>query len=225
MNSSADSHATTFTETDFRSRARSHLLREPTEDIFDPNSGKVIGRSDWDLNPEFLADRAVMEPPQPAAVLVPIVVRSSLTLLLTERTASLKKHAGQIAFPGGRVDAEDATPIATALREAEEEIGLDPGLVEPLGFLDSYRTGTGFLVRPVVAFVKPSFSLRLAEGEVADAFEVPLAFLMDPANHMKDSREWRGRMRAYYAMTYGERYIWGATAGMLKNMYERLYAR
>lgn len=225
MTLSANSHAIDFNEADFRSRARDRLLREPTEDIFDPNSGKVICRSDWDLNPEFLADMAVMEPPQPAAVLVPIVVRADLTLLLTERTATLKTHAGQIAFPGGRVDDGDETPIATALREAEEEIGLDPTLVEPLGFLDSYRTGTGFLVRPVVALVRPAFSLRLAESEVADAFEVPLAFLMDPANHKKDSREWRGRTRAYYAMAYGERYIWGATAGMLKNLYERLYAR
>jgi 8-oxo-dGTP pyrophosphatase MutT (NUDIX family) len=167
----------------------------------------------------------VMEPPQLAAVLIPVIARETLTLLLTERTAGLKRHAGQIAFPGGRMDAEDASPVATALREANEEIGLAPAFVEPLGFLDSYRTGTGFLIRPVVGLVSPGFALRLAEGEVADAFEVPLSFLMDPANHQKASREWRGRMRAYYAMPYGERYIWGATAGMLKNMYERLYAR
>ena len=123
------------------------------------------------------------------------------------------------------MDPEDATAIATALREAEEEIGLDRGLVEPLGFLDSYRTGTGFQVSPVVAVVADTFALTLNRDEVDDAFEVPLAFLMDPSNHQRHSREWRGRVRDFYAMPYGDRYIWGATAGMIVNMHERLFLR
>lgn len=144
-------------------------------------------------------------------------------LLLIERSGTLRSHAGQIAFPGGKVEATDIDVVHTALREAEEEIGLSRTLVEPLGFLDGYRTGTGFLVTPVVALVKPDFVLALDANEVASAFEVPLAFLMDEGNHKRHSRPWRGRERHYYAMPFGERYIWGATAGMLKNLHERLY--
>jgi 8-oxo-dGTP pyrophosphatase MutT (NUDIX family) len=207
-----------------RSLSHEKLLATPGDTIFDPRSGRALGRSDWDLNPELARDLAAMETPRPAAVLVPIVVRDQLMVLFTERTATLSKHAGQISFPGGRVDAEDATPTETALREAEEEIGLDRGRVEPIGFLDGYRTGTGFSITPVVALILPPFSLQLAEAEVADAFEVPLAFLMDPANHQTQTREWRGLMRSFWAIPYGERYIWGATAGMLKNLHERLTA-
>jgi 8-oxo-dGTP pyrophosphatase MutT (NUDIX family) len=213
-----------FTEPEFRARAAA-LHKGPSDSIFDPRTGRAWGRSDWDLNPEMLADFAVMEPPRPAAVLVPIVARAELTVLLTERTAHLATHAGQIAFPGGKVESDDPDAVHTALREAEEEIGLSRALVEPLGFLDGYRTGTGFLVTPVVAIVRPEFTLQLDPGEVASAFEVPLAFLMDPANHKHHSREWRGRQRHYYAMPYGDRYIWGATAGMIRNLQERLYAR
>jgi 8-oxo-dGTP pyrophosphatase MutT (NUDIX family) len=214
-----------YTEPVFRARATACLHPTPSDRIFDPRTGRAWERSDWDLNPEMLADFAVMEPARAAAVLVPIVMRSELTVLLTERTAHLATHAGQIAFPGGKVDATDPDPVHTALREAEEEIGLARTLVEPIGFLDAYRTGTGFLVTPVVALIKPDFELTLEPGEVAAAFEVPLAFLMDPANHKRHSREWRGRQRHYYAMPFGDRYIWGATAGMLKNLHERLYER
>ncbi len=213
-----------FTEPDFRVRAAA-LYKGPSDAIFDPRTGRAWQRSDWDLNPEMLADFAVMEPARPAAVLVPVVARSELTVLLTERTAHLATHAGQIAFPGGKVEPDDPDPVHTALREAEEEIGLARTHVEPLGFLDGYRTGTGFLVTPVVAIVQPEFTLHLDPGEVASAFEVPLAFLMDPANHKHHSREWRGRQRHYYAMPFGDHYIWGATAGMLRNLQERLYAR
>jgi 8-oxo-dGTP pyrophosphatase MutT (NUDIX family) len=199
-------------------------LTAPGDTIFDPRSGRALGRGDWDLNPELARDLAAMETPRPAAVLVPIIARDELTVLLTQRTETLRKHAGQISFPGGRVDDEDGTPVETALREAEEEIGLDRRFVEPIGFLDGYRTGTGFSITPVVAIVSPAFSLQLAEAEVADAFEVPLAFLMDPTNHQTEAREWRGLMRSFWAMPYGERYIWGATAGMLKNLHERLTA-
>jgi 8-oxo-dGTP pyrophosphatase MutT (NUDIX family) len=206
----------------FRASAHRRLLATPGDTIFDPRSGTALGRSDWDLNPELAGDLAAMETPRPAAVLVPIVMREQLTVLLTQRTDTLRKHAGQISFPGGRVDAEDGTPVETALREAEEEIGLDRQFVEQIGFLDGYRTGTGFSITPVVGLVRPEFTLTLQESEVADAFEVPLAFLMDSANHQTHAREWRGRTRSFWAMPYGERFIWGATAGMLKNLYERL---
>lgn len=210
---------------EFRALAASRLDAAPSEAVFDPRTGRAWGRGDWDLNPELLADFAVMEPARPAAVLVPIVQRAELTVLLTQRTGSLSTHAGQIAFPGGKVEATDAGPAAAALRESEEEIGLHRQHVTPLGFLDSYRTGTGFSVAPVVALVAPDFELKIDHGEVADVFEVPLSFLMDENNHQRHSREWRGRMRHYYAMPYGDRYIWGATAGMIKNMQQRLFAR
>lgn len=215
--------ASIFTERDFRARATAALHRHPSDAVFDPRTGRAWSRSDWDLNPELLADFEVMAPPRAAAVLVPVIVRPELTVLLTERTAHLATHAGQIAFPGGKVEDSDIDAVETAVREAEEEIGLSRTLVEPLGFLDGYRTGTGFLVTPVVALVKPDFVLALDPGEVASTFEVPLAFLMDPTNHKHHSRPWRGRERHYYAMPFGDHYIWGATAGMLKNLHERLY--
>lgn len=213
-----------FTETGFRALAGARLDREASEAVFDPRTGRAWGRGDWDLNPELLADFAVMPPARPAAVLFGIVARAELTVLLTQRTHTLPTHAGQIAFPGGKVEAGDAGPVGAALRESVEEIGLAPEFVEPLGFLDGYRTGTGFTVAPVVALIRPGFTLRPDPREVEDVFEVPLAFLMDEANHQKHARDWRGRQRHYYAMPYRERYIWGATAGMIKNMHQRLFA-
>ena len=162
--------------------------------------------------------------PAHASVLIPLVLRDSLTVLLTQRTDHLTNHPGQISFPGGRAEAHDADAAATALREAHEEIGLEPDHVEPLGYLDGYRTGTGYGITPLVAFVQPQFKLQLAPGEVAAAFEVPLRFLMTANNHLQQEREWRGRRRAFWAMPFGERYIWGATAGMLRNLFDRLYA-
>ena len=217
--------AAPLTEARFRALAAGRLEAGPTEAVFDPRSGKTWGRGDWDLNPEMLADFAVMQPARAAAVLVPIVARPELTLLLTQRPTTMPTHAGQIAFPGGKVEASDADHRAAALREAEEEIGLEPRFIETLGFLDMYRTGTGFNVAPVVAIVRPDFQLRLDAREVEEAFEVPLAFLMDAANHQKLSRPWQGRDRHYFAMPYGERYIWGATAGMIKNLHQRLFER
>jgi 8-oxo-dGTP pyrophosphatase MutT (NUDIX family) len=214
-----------FTEPSFRARAEVGLLRTPSEAIFDPRSGRALGPSDWDLDPEFMSDLAVMAPPRPAAVLVPIVLRSRLTVMLTERSHDMPSHPGQISFPGGKIEACDANPIDCALREAREEIGLSADFVEPLGYLDGYRTGTGFQISPVVAFVRPGFTVALDTREVLDVFEVPLAFLMDEANHQKDTRPWRGRQRHFYAMPYEGRYIWGATAGMLKNMHQRLFRR
>jgi len=179
-----------YTEADFRARAAAALYHKPSESIFDPRSGRAWARSDWDLNPEMLADFEVMAPARAAAVLVPIIARPKLTVLLTERTAHLSTHAGQIAFPGGKVEATDIDAVHTALREAEEEIGLSRTLVEPLGFLDGYRTGTGFLVTPVVALVKPDYVLALDENEVANTFEVPLPFLMSEVDHKRYSRPW-----------------------------------
>lgn len=213
-----------LTATTLRARAGERLLQQPSEAIFDPRTGRAWGASDFDLNPELIADLAVMDPPRQAAVLVGIVLHDQPTVLLTQRTEKLAKHAGQIAFPGGKIDDTDASPVAAALREAVEEIGLAAAFVEPLGFLDGYRTGTGFHIHPVVAFIRPGFTLDLNADEVADAFEVPLAFVMDAANHHRHTRPWRGRERSYYAIPYGERYIWGVTAGILKNMHERLFA-
>ena len=158
-----------------------------------------------------------------AAVLFPIVLRAGgKTVLLTQRTAHLRDHAGQVSFPGGRVEDDDASPIDTALRETEEEIGLARQHVEILGFLPEYRTGTGFSVTPVVGLVRPPFDLRLDPFEVAEAFEVPLDFLLDPANHKEHSLHYRGALRHYFAMPYGDYFIWGATAGMIRSLTARL---
>jgi 8-oxo-dGTP pyrophosphatase MutT (NUDIX family) len=220
-----DETASPFTEAGFRRLAAQRLHAAPSDSVFDPRTGRTWVRGDWDLNPEMMADFAVMPPPRQAAVLIPIVARAELSVLLTQRTDTLPTHAGQIAFPGGKLEEGDVSATHAALREAEEEIGLDPALVEPLGFLDGYRTGTGFMVTPVVALVRLHFTLVPDPTEVADVFEVPLRFLMDVANHQKHAREWLGRQRHFYAMPYQSRYIWGATAGILKNLHERLFER
>ena len=160
---------------------------------------------------------------KPASVLFPIVLRQSgPSVLLTQRTAHLKDHPGQISFPGGRVEPADDSPAATALREAQEEIGLAARHVEILGYLPEYRTGTGFRVTPVVAVVKPPFDLRPEPGEVAEIFEVPFSFLMDSANHQQHSQHYRGKLRHYFAMPYGEYFIWGATAGIIVTLARAL---
>jgi 8-oxo-dGTP pyrophosphatase MutT (NUDIX family) len=161
-------------------------------------------------------------PIRPAAVLIAVVEHPRPTVLLTQRAAHLNDHAGQIAFPGGKIDATDASPLDAALREAEEEIGLDRSFVEPIGYLDLYGTSFGFRILPTVARVRPGFQLQINTAEVDDAFEVPLAFLMNPANHQLHSKEFRGVERAFYAMPFEERYIWGATAGILRVLYERI---
>lgn len=162
-------------------------------------------------------------PLTPAATLVPLIERpEGLTVLLTQRTAHLHDHAGQISFPGGRVETSDESPLAAALRETAEEIGLAPERIEILGYLDHYETGTGFLVTPVVGMVQPGSVLTLDRFEVAEAFEVPLAFILDPANHRRASREVPGGRREFYVIEYEHRYIWGATAGMLVNLAEKL---
>ncbi|MCK6405566.1 MAG: CoA pyrophosphatase [Rhodocyclaceae bacterium] len=159
----------------------------------------------------------------PAAVLFPIVLHDdSPTVLLTRRTDHLRDHAGQISFPGGRVETSDAGPVDAALRETEEEIGLPARQVEIVGYLPEYRTGTGFAVTPVVGFVSPPLSLSPDPFEVAEVFEVPLSFLLDPVNHRQHEIHWRGRQRRYFAMPYGDRFIWGATAGMIVSLCRRL---
>ncbi|MGQ0456855.1 MAG: CoA pyrophosphatase [Hyphomicrobium sp.] len=203
-----------WTAGEFRAAARGRLRQTPA-----PATG--AGPSDFDLNPD--AARLRHEPLRAAAVLVPVVARRELTVLFTERTAHLSAHAGQIAFPGGGIEAGDAGPLAAALREAHEEIGLAQTFVEPVGFLEPYRTGTGFVITPAVALVDPAFALEPDPAEVADVFEAPLAYLMDGANVRIDSRVWRGAERRFYAIQFEQRYIWGATAGILMALQRRLF--
>jgi 8-oxo-dGTP pyrophosphatase MutT (NUDIX family) len=159
----------------------------------------------------------------PAAVLVPIVTHAeALTVLFTLRTSHLKAHSGQVSFPGGRAEPGDATPEFTALREAEEEIGLPQDRVEVIARMPDYHTRTGYRVTPVIGLLTPPLELRPDPREVAEIFEVPLGFLLDPRNHIRKTRELQGQTVGYYEMPYGERYIWGATAGMLVNLYRHL---
>jgi len=187
------------------------------------NPDVVPDKGDHELNKEAQALWAI-RPIRPAAVLIPVVDRPQPTVLLTQRSAHLPDHAGQISFPGGKIETADESPLAAALREAEEEIGLDRRFVDPIGYLDLYMTTLGYRIVPVVARVAPDYTLTLNRSEVDDAFEVPLAFLMEPANHQKQSRDWQGMTRHYFVMPFEQRNIWGATAGILRNLYERIYA-
>ncbi|MFT3811340.1 MAG: CoA pyrophosphatase [Micropepsaceae bacterium] len=178
-------------------------------------------RGDFDLNPRWRSEAAPLL--RPAAVLVPIIDRpGGLTVLLTRRSPNLSSHAGQVAFPGGRIDPGDDGPVGAALRETEEETGIPPDFVTPVGLLDPYETGTGFVIVPVVGVLREGCTPRANPGEVDEIFEVPLAFLMDTANHQRHSGTWQGQERRYYAMPYETHNIWGATAGMIVNLRERL---
>jgi len=202
-----------------RRLARARLAAAPPADAF---SSPLAKRGDHALDGLSL-DPQIVAAARPAAVLAPIVPRpEGLTVLLTLRSTALRSHSGQVAFPGGKIDAGE-TAEQTALREAREEIGLAAELVEPLGWLDPYLTGTGYRVAPLVALIDPAFAPTPNPAEVADAFETPFAFLMDVANHRLEERQWHGRTRKFYAMPYRERYIWGVTAGILRNLYERLF--
>jgi 8-oxo-dGTP pyrophosphatase MutT (NUDIX family) len=204
----------------FFSRARARLNLAVPEALTDHAASAV--RGDLDLDP-VLWEQAGVVASRPAAVLVGVVDRRQPTVLLTQRTADLSSHAGQIAFPGGKIDPFDETPLAAALREAHEEVGLERHVIEPIGYLDLYLTFSGFRILPAVARIAPNYALQLNRSEVVDAFEVPLEFLMTPGNHQRHVRETRGVTRHYYAMPFRERYIWGVTAGILRNLYERIY--
>jgi 8-oxo-dGTP pyrophosphatase MutT (NUDIX family) len=204
---------------DFFERARDRLTLEVPPSLLDPMAEGA--RGDLDLNPSMW-EAAGVSATKPAAVLVPVIDRSEPTVLFTVRTADLASHAGQVAFPGGKIDPEDESPVGAALREAKEEVGLAPSLIEPLGYLDLYLTFSGFRILPTVARVQPDFALTLNPREVTEIFEVPLKFLMSPANHQRRSREWRGISREYYAIPFGDRYIWGITAGIVRNLYDRV---
>lgn len=195
---------------------RSRLLSEP------PALPLIPKRGDYDLNPQNRpAEKMDLKP---AAVLLPLVLRQEPHVLLTQRTHHLTRHAGQVAFPGGRADANDISLVETALRETQEETGIDPAFVTVAGFLDAYETGTGYAILPVVGILSDGFALSPHAVEVAEIFEVPLAFLLDPANRQQQSRAFQGRMRSFYSFTYEGHYIWGATAAMLLNFAERITA-
>jgi 8-oxo-dGTP pyrophosphatase MutT (NUDIX family) len=207
---------------EFYDRARARLTFDVPPGLIDPNIIPETGDPGTDKMLEIMAREA---PVRPAAVLIPIVDHEEPTVLLTQRSAHLKEHSGQVAFPGGKIDATDKSPLDAALREAEEEVGLDRSFIDPIGYLGVYGTGFGFRILPTLARVKPGFNLTINHSEVDDAFEVPLSFLMNPANHQLRSKEFRGMERTYYEMPFAERYIWGATAGILRILYERIYLR
>ena len=180
-------------------------------------------RSDFDLNPESRADFDSTRPMRNAAVLIPVIERpGDPTVLFTRRTEHLTNHAGQVSFPGGRAEDIDDGPVATALRETEEEIGLARSFVDVVGALSPYETVTRFVITPVVGIVSPGFTLKIDPNEVAEVFEVPLAHLLDPANQEKHAREWKGRIRHYFQVSYNGHRIWGATAGMVVNFSEAM---
>jgi len=192
-------------------------------------AGDIGRRSNEAAEPEDLVQEERNEwvaggkPLIPAAVLVPLVVHEDgLNVMLTKRTDHLNNHGGQISFPGGRVDDSDRDALHTALRETEEEVGLHSKDIEIIGELDEYIVGTGYLVNPIIGVIEPPFELTLHEGEVAEVFEVPLEFLITPENMKRHAREFEGIKRHYFAITWGEYFIWGATAGMLRNLSQRL---
>jgi len=212
--------ATSLTVSEFFARVSQRLTLIVPAGLTDPSV--MPTRGDHDADP-VMRKIAEVRPIRPAAVLVPVVDHPEPTVLLTQRAQHLPDHAGQISFPGGKIEDGDASPCASALREAQEEIGLDRAHVEPYGYLDLYMTTLGYRIVPVIARVKPDFTPKLNVAEVDATFEVPLAFLMDQTNVQRHSREWQGMTRHYYAITFGERYIWGVTAGILRNLYDRIY--
>ena len=209
------------TAAEFFHRARQRLTFEVPPGLTDASIIPSTGFVGSDQMLEIVAREL---PVRPAAVLIPVVDRDELTVLLTQRSPDLSDHAGQVAFPGGKIDAGDPTPMHAALREAGEEIGLKPEFIEPIGYSDLYGTPFGYRILPTVARVRPGFTLKINHSEVVDTFEVPLAFLMDPANHKIATRQYRDITRSFYEMPYGDRYVWGATAGMLRVLYERIFA-
>jgi 8-oxo-dGTP pyrophosphatase MutT (NUDIX family) len=219
-----------FTAQDLMRRVEQKQSLAGHSDEFD-SSGLPTG-GDHTLNPQWNtshvmagADPRLKIKLKPAAVLIPVVDRGDhASVLLTTRNAQMRSHSGQVAFPGGKIDAEDLSPEHAALREANEEIGLDVKQAQTLGRLPQYMTGSGYAITPVLAVVRTPFELRANPDEVADIFEVPLHFLMDPQQHQRESRIFAGHERFFYAIHYQNRNIWGATAGIIRSLYERLYA-
>jgi 8-oxo-dGTP pyrophosphatase MutT (NUDIX family) len=211
---------TVLSADEFFTRARGRLTLDVPAGLTDASI--MPKRGDHDADP-VMTKIALVRPIRPAAVLVPVVDHPEPTVLLTQRAQHLPDHAGQVSFPGGKIDKSDGSPLESALREAHEEVGLDRSHIEPLGYLDLYMTTLGYRIVPVLSRVKPGFTLTLNVSEVDATFEVPLAFLMDQNNVQRHSRDWQGMTRHYYAITFGERYIWGVTAGILRNLHERIY--
>ena len=216
-----DPVADLFDPRDVFARIAARVSPTLTPDALDIGVTPVSGDhllNKWTVTPDFLGTTRI------AAVLVGLVQRpDSLHVLLTQRTATLRDHSGQIAFPGGKMDPGDVSPAATAIREAGEEVGLPESAINVLGYLDPYLTRTGFRIVPVVAKITPPFDLAINPDEVAEAFEVPFPHLMNAANHQLNSRRWQDQTWQFYAMVYGERTVWGITAGILRILYERLY--
>jgi 8-oxo-dGTP pyrophosphatase MutT (NUDIX family) len=213
-----DQVQTLFDAADFARRAAGHDA--------DRGSGAVpahLGHGDHVLNLDLVRELSGKHL-RDAAVLIPVIDDGAESrVILTRRTATMRRHSGQVAFPGGAVDPEDGSPDVAAMREAEEEIGLDRRFVEVVGHLPVYLTTTGFRIRPVLSVVRPGFSLVANPAEVDEVFEVPLSFLMNPANHIQESRVWEGKERHYFVMPYNGHHIWGVTAGIIRTLYERLY--
>lgn len=204
-----------------RSRARFNL------DVV-PESHDVsidAPRGDHVLNPGQGPSReTIAKGLRPAAVLIPVIGGDNdPRVIMTERTEHLPAHAGQVSFPGGKIEDHDDTPLATALRETEEEIGLKPDFVDPIGYLPPYQTTTGYRITPVIATVRPGFTIVPDPSEVERVFEVPLEFLMNPSNHKKESRFWNNAERYFFVMPYGDHYIWGITAGIIRALYEEVF--
>lgn len=209
-------------ETQFFRLATARLSLDVPQELTDPHA--VLHHDDDGADPAVMAAIAAMPASRMAAVLVPIIARAEPTVLFTQRTAHLADHAGQIAFPGGKIEPADASPAAAALREAEEEIALDRRFIEPIGYLDIHITPSGYRILPTLACVREGFSLRVNRDEVDDTFEVPLAFLMEPKNYKRENAEWNGLITSVYAIAFNDRKIWGVTAGILRNLWERIYA-
>jgi len=212
-----------LTASEFFSRAQERFVFDIPVGLADPN---VLPRHDaHDTDPAVLAAIAAVRPIRPAAVLVPVIEHHDPSVLFTQRSSHLADHGGQISFPGGKIDAGDASPAGAALREAEEEIALARSFVEPIGYLDVHITPFGHRIVPVLARVRLGFELRLNQNEVDTAFEVPLAFLMTPQNYKRESRDWNGLTVNYFVIPFANHKIWGATADILRNLWKRVYER